>query len=806
MGAMDRKEERCILCQTPVSSHSVRGDRGQFCCSGCEKVFEILSHLDSDAKSAYVATAERLGIIPATNAASPFRPDKMFPVEKATPSTTDITDALRTERLQVDGLVCPSCSWVSGEVLKSCNGVRSASVNYFTGTAEITFDMTETSVDDLAETLRPLGYTLSRLKDGNSASVSRSATYQFVITAILAMNVMSLSVLRYFHTLGYLESVPGFIPWLEGALVLPILYIGWLPTARRALAALRYGRPTMDLLIALGVFAAAILSYISLFLGLSDMYFETCAGLVSISLMSRMIEARLRDSAFFELRHIMKMPVVRVRRRTTDGGEEYVHITNIEHGDKVRFLSGETVPVDGEVTGDGAVVSEAQLTGEPSPLSKRPGDTVTAGSSVLEGILDLRVLRRFDETLLSRIALRIGTVLSSRETHLRQADRIAAVFIPAVLLVAVLAWIARITLFGFDFALSPAGWFPSVAILAVACPCAFSLAGISAVTAAVGMLLKKGFLVNEVNILEVLPKINHVIFDKTGTLTQGSMSVDQLVFEDAQDAVLLQAVRVAEASAAHPAAEAIRARLSEMGIAASPNETATVTDLPGGRAAVFSDRTLTVGNASLFNNPFTPQGLSPAHTAVWFGWDRRASGCFLLTDKIKAHAKETVSDVKALGMTCALLSGDRSEVARFVAAEVGIDTATGGASIEDKIAVVDAECKKGKFVAYVGDGTNDAEAMSRAHVSIAPAKSTDEALSAAGLIALRGDIAHLSEVFTLGRKLAGISKQNYFWAFAFNTLFIPVAALGKLVPLAAMLLMLLSSGAVLLNSTRLKRQ
>ncbi len=800
MGPMDREEQYCILCRTPISPRAGAGTHDRFCCAGCEKVYDVLAHLPEGAKDAYVKTASRLGLIPSGEESAPVEPER-----RDEAAFLPDSESLRTERFQMEGLVCPSCSWVSSEVLSACEGVRRASVNYFTGTAEVTYDMTETGADALDDVLRPLGYGLAPIAANDRVSGSRRATYRFVVTAILTMNIMSLSVLRYFHTLGRLDQLPAFLPWLEGLLVLPVLYIGWLPTARRALVAFLHRRPTMDLLIALGVFAAALLSFTSLLLGRDDMYFETCAGLVTISLLSRMIETRLRDTAFSELTRMMKMPVVRVRRILKDGTEAYVSLSDIAHGDRVRLCAGETAPVDGTIAGKGGSVTEAQLTGEPTPKEKRDGDMVTAGSTVLADSLDIIVVRRFEETLLSRIAARIGEVLSKRETHLRQADRIAGWFVPGVVAAALVAWLVRLLIYGIDFALSPEGWFPSVAVLAVACPCAFSLAGISAVTAAVGSLLKKGFLVNEVGALEALPKIDHIIFDKTGTLTEGAMTVDRLVFRENDDEDLLRAVLSVEARATHPAAEAIREFLSSRGFIPSVDPS-DVEDLPGkGRIASVESRRITVGSAQLFDRPFHPEGLGATHTAVWVGWNDRAEACFLLHDHIKEHAAEVVSSVRALAMTTELLSGDREEVAAFVGSALGIESTKGNATIEYKIAWVENRIREGRHVAYVGDGTNDAEAMSVAHLSLAPARSTDEALAAAGLIAVRGDITNLAEVFSVGRKLKSVTTQNYFWAFAFNTFFIPAAALGKLVPLAAMLLMFFSSGAVLLNSTRLRK-
>jgi Cu+-exporting ATPase len=252
-------------------------------------------------------------------------------------------------------------------------------------------------------------------------------------------------------------------------------------------------------------------------------------------------------------------------------------------------------------------------------------------------------------------------------------------------------------------------------------------------------------------------------------------------------------------------ADAIWAHLAEKGVSPSDDAPTDIEDLRGqGRTAVFGDRVLSIGGAALFDDPFTPKGISPNHTAVWFGFDREAEGCFLITDEIRKSAKKAIAELGALRITSELVSGDREEVTSFVAKEVGIETSTGDASIDAKIDIVKTRKESGRSTCFVGDGTNDALAMAEAGVSVSLAKATDEALTASGIIAVNGNLDNLHQLFLCGRKLKTIGKQNYFWAFAFNTLFIPVAAMGKLVPLAAMLLMLTSSMVVLLNSLRLR--
>lgn len=788
-------EEVCGLCGIPLKGRSEA--TGEFCCSGCERVFEILSHLDESAHSSYLKTARELGLIPDTKAPPPE------PIKRELPKDPD---AMREERFALSGMVCPSCAWIVEKILDSSEGVESARVDYFSGTANVSFDLRLNSPQGLADQLSPLGYSINQVTETEKGAFSRRVTVEFIIAAVLTMNLMSLSFLRYAEGLGLMDTVPEFLVWLEMILALPVLYIGWIPIVRRAVTGLAVRKLTMDLLLGIAVFAAFALSIAALLTGRDDIYFETCAGLVTISLLSQMIEAKLRDRAFRDLAPLLKMRIRKVRK-IQGNKENYVDIENISPGDRILFLPGETLPFDGESKGQTAFVSEAVLTGEPTPKRKVNGDAVVAGSSVVEGRLEIEIVRRYDETRLAEIASAVSNSLVHAENRLRSADRITAWFVPLVLFVSAGIWLARLAALGFDYAISADGWFPSVAVLAVACPCAFSLAGISAVTAATGNLLKHGMLVKEPVQLDALANTDCVIFDKTGTVTEGEMEVDKLVWRGDHDEFMLTNTLIAERGSNHPVAGAIRSYLLERNATDLGDTAAAVEDLPGqGRRTELSNGKFSIGSASLFEDLFEPEEMTIRHTSVWFGLDGRASGCFLITDKIKTDAESAIGEIKALGLNVELISGDRQAVTDHVAGEIGINDATGDVTTDEKVDIVKNHIQKKNKVAFVGDGTNDAMAMAESGVSVALAKSTDEALAASGFVVLKGNLKSVPKLFKIGRKLARVIRANYVWAFAFNTLFIPVAALGYLVPLAAMLLMLLSSTAVLLNSLRLRNQ
>jgi heavy metal translocating P-type ATPase len=777
---------------------NVRGNpEGEFCCHGCARVYDVLEGLDESAGEVYLEAARRMGIIPGGEERAPT---------DAEPPLPEDPDAIKEERFRVEGMSCPSCSWVLQQVMLSEGGVLSADADFFTASARVRYDMRRTSADRLRQTLKPLGYRLNAAADAGRTRVSRGATFAFIVCAVITMNMMSLAAVRYFELFDALERAPEVLAWLELLLVVPVLWLGWLPTVRRAVAGLRGGRMTMDFLIAVGVGAAFFLSLAAMATGSNQIYFETCAGLVTISLLSRMIEARLRERAFADIATLMRMRVVKARKVDADGSEGYCDVSDLAPGDLVRFLPGDTVAVDGTVNGGEVLVSEAVLTGEPTPLRKVAGDAVVAGSEVVDGELVVEVRRRFRDTALFGIIESISSSLRKSEAHLRSADLISQWFSPVVLTIALAAWLVRLSTHGVEYALSAPGWFPSVAVLAVACPCAFSLAGTAAITAATGGLLRRGILVKEPLQLERLHRTDRIIFDKTGTLTDGNMSVESLQWCGEERRELLPLVLAVEEGSVHPVAQALRAWLAEEGVKAAEGQH-DIEELPGqGRLLLGGEKTFRIGAFELFDDPFSPEGATPRHTVVWFGRGSIAAGCFLITDGIKPDARSTAETLQELGPELEILSGDRQEVCNWVARATGISRSAGGASLEEKVEYVESLREAGEEVAFVGDGTNDALAMGEASSSVALARSTDEALSAAGFVMRQGQLSRLVDLFATGVKLHGVIRLNYFWAFGFNTIFIPVAAAGRLTPLVAMLLMLVSSAGVLLNSLRMRKE
>ncbi|MBM4386221.1 MAG: cation-translocating P-type ATPase, partial [Deltaproteobacteria bacterium] len=727
----------CLLCGTQIASDTEKG--GVFCCTGCAMVYEVIQGLDESRIDSYLEAARKTGIIPnvAVGAESFPRLTESLPrlAESFPRHTHPPEDVLIEELFAVSGLHCPSCAWILEKILCSRPGMVSARADFFSSMAKIRYDMRVVSRETLNGILSPFGYALNRPEEDEKSLAGKRHSFAFLVCAIITMNLMTISSLRYFAELNWIEPLPEFIGRLEFLLSLPVMWLGLVPLIRRAAAGIMNGRMVMDFLIVAGVSAAFLLSVISLIRGRNDIYFETAAGLVTITMLSRMIEAKLREKATAFLRNLSGMKVVNVRQMK-EGKYIYRKRSEVVPGECAVFLPGEIVPFDGEVVSGEPLISEAILTGEPRPVKKVSGDAISAGSTVVDGRLEIKVTRGFEETALAGISRSVRETMAKGEATLRSGDRISAWFAPVVIIFAVLLWVSRLVIFGWDYASSTEGFIPSLAVLAVACPCAFSLAGAVAMSRAAGILLKNGILVKEPHQLENLHAVRRIIFDKTGTLTEGDMSVDRLVWKETTENELLSLVIAAETKSTHPVAHALRTYLNPVGAVFNrdfSDRDYQIEDLSGqGRSVRIGERKFLIGSRALFDNPFTPDDIKHFHTPVWFGFDGNATCCFLLTDRIKKGAGQAVTALREKGYKVELASGDRSEVCVHIAAELGIAEARGDMTVRDKLERVNCAKKSGQKIAYIGDGSNDALAMSGADISVAVVKSTDEALAAGG--------------------------------------------------------------------------
>ena len=732
----------------------------------------------------------------------------------------------------VRGMHCAACVSKVERALTATAGVESASVNLATEQATVAFDPARTDLVRLREAVAAAGYELAEPRpepvpgeavDGERAAreaALRREKVRFVVGAVLSAPVL----------LGGMPHVVPWVPallqnpWLQLVLTTPVqVWVGW-QFHRGFVHDLRYRTASMATLVSIGTNAAylgsvAVTLWPHAFVSHGAMtYYDVSAVVITLVVLGRWLEARARSRTSEAIRKLMTL-APRTARVIRDGVEADVPTAAVRVGDFVRIRPGERVPVDGVVTEGASTVDESMLTGESLPVEKAPEAKVFAGTVNRTGTFVFRAARVGSETTLARIIKLVAEAQGSRAPIQRLADRVAAVFVPIVLVIAALTFVAW-WLVGPE----PAGLVAltnAVAVLVIACPCAMGLATPTAIMVGTGRGAEFGVLIKSAAALELLHRVDTVVFDKTGTLTVGRPVVTDVVPVGAatEDEILALAAAVEQASE-HPLGEAIVARAKERGLALPP--IAEFTTVPGrGIDAMATDGRVLLGNRTLMDARGIDVRLlagrvrelaAEGKTAVYLAFAGRLLGVIAAADVPKPDATRAVAALKRLGVSVAMLTGDHRLTAEAIARQARLDRVLAEVLPEDKAREIRALQAKGRRVAMVGDGINDAPALAQAEVGIAMGSGTDVAIAAADVTLMRGDLVGVVAAIELSRRTIRVIRENLVWAFGYNTILIPVAA-GALYPLWGVQLspilagaaMAFSSVSVVTNSLRLKR-
>ena len=700
---------------------------------------------------------------------------------------------MTTTDLKLTGMSCASCAARVERRLNDLDGVH-ASVNFAVEQAHVEHG-SQVSTEDLVRAVESTGYRAEPIdhagmvhaqhEDHMSHDVPEEQLRSRLIgSAILGAPVVLVSMVS---ALQY----PDW-QWLVLALTAPIVFWGGYPFHKAALNSARHGSSTMDTLVSLGTLAAYLWSAVAVFTGTGHVYFEVAAAVTVFLLAGRYAEAKAKRSAGSALRALLSLGA-KDATVLRDGAEVRIPAGELSVGDVVVVRPGERVATDGVVTEGKSALDTSAMTGESVPTDVRPGDGVLGGAVNTYGRLLVAATKVGADTQLARMARMVADAQGGKASIQRLADRVSAVFVPAVLVVAAVT-LAGWLVTGHSVA---AAFTAAVAVLIIACPCALGLATPTAILVGTGRGAQLGVLIKEPQVLERVGAIDTVVLDKTGTVTTGAMSlagVEPGLGEDA-DTVLARAAAV-ESASEHPVAAAIVAAARDRGL-----DIAGVSDFanePGvGVRGVVDGVTVRVARASD----------SDGRTSVAVSWGGGERGLLRVVDAVKPTSAEAIAELTAMGITPMLLTGDNAAVAARVATEVGIaeGDVIAGVLPSEKADAVAALQAAGRRVAMVGDGVNDSVALARADIGMAMGTGTDAAIEAGDITLVRGDLRTVPIALRLSARTLRIIKQNLFWAFGYNVAAIPLAALGLLNPMIAGAAMALSSVLVVTNSLRLKR-
>ena len=735
--------------------------------------------------------------------------------------------------LPVAGMTCAACQANVQRALTAAPGVRQAAVNLMLHEAAVVFDPRVTSAAALVDAINKTGYssTLPAPEtDLSAADEARDRAHEREYRGLLRKSVVSLAIgLPMMAAMPLMESGPHTTtPWTYAAVAITAVLMWWAGGQFyvRAWKAFRHGTANMSTLIAIGTGAAFLYSAVATFFpallhtggAAADVYYEAVIVIIALVLLGNAMEARAKRQTTKALREMadLQPPHARVLR---DGREVDVAVERVTIGDVALVRPGERFPVDGVIVRGEGAVDESMLTGESLPVDKKPGDRVIGATINRAGAFEVRATAVGAASVLAQIVRLMRDAQSSQAPIQRLADRVSAVFVPTVILIAL-----------FTFAVWM--WVPAepslvqaltaaVAVLIIACPCAMGLAVPTAVMVASGRGATAGVLIKGGEPLERLATVDTVVLDKTGTLTEGRPRVVGAVFApEIDEPSTLAWIGAVEGRSEHPLAAAIR-EFTPPHAAAQVEVTGFEAIAGRGVRANVAGATTLIGTADLLKSHHVDltaidSGVaawrSEGHTLVFASINGRAVAAFAIADALRANADAVVATLKAHGIAVVMLTGDRRATAATIARAAGVDEVIAEVLPDQKVAAIRRLQQAGRTVAMVGDGLNDAPALAQADVGIAMASGTHIAAEAADVTLMRSDLEGIVAAFTLARRTMTTMKQNLFWAFVYNVIGIPVAA-GALYPAFGVLLnpiiasaaMAFSSVSVVTNSLRLRR-
>ena len=728
-------------------------------------------------------------------------------------------------KLKIHGMHCASCVMNVENFLMRLDGIFDVKADLSTASAEVYYDKNKVTLDDMKVVIESLGFEVLGVdgqleidEDEIYEKDLREKLYRIIVGFTFSIILM---VLMYVHwhpfglSMGIVSLIISIAPFIYVSL--PILKAGWNGLIHKNL--------NMDVMYSMGIvvaYVSSILGTFNIVLDNSFMFYETAIMLPSFLLIGRYLEAKAKKSTSDSIRELIGLQPTNATKITLENGkivkEEEIPIAQIEIGDIVLVRPGDKIPVDGVVVGGESYVDESMINGEPIPKTKTKDSEVFAGTINQDGVLQIEALKIGKETVLSNIIRLVEKAQSSRPPVQKIANTAVSYFIPVILTIAIVVFIIWYFVIGSTllFALTTL-----ISILVVACPCALGLATPTAVTVGIGRAAEFGILIKNGDTLENAGKIDVALFDKTGTITEGKPQVDDIITYGISEEELLKVASGVEKNSNHPIAKAIVKKAEEMGLV--PSETEDFENITGkGLEAKINGQTVLAGNKSLLEDVLIPEDIlieyrnleNESKTTILIAIDGEIKGLISLSDKIKPTSKRAIEELHKMGITTYMLTGDNEKTALNVADKVGIDNVEANVLPENKLDIVkdiQSADKNGK-VLFVGDGINDAPALTQADIGVAMGNGTDIAMESGDVVVMEGDLENVVAAVQFSKKVMRRIKENIFWAFAYNMILIPLAA-GALyasfelmfMPEWAGLAMALSSVTVISLSLALKR-
>ena len=829
----------CGLCELPCGRQPVarvcEGSERLFCCMGCANVYAILLESGVLAAGQNIRETEvfrrslELGLI--SNPATSNEPQRANPIDPRMPTKEML--------LQLNGMWCSACAWLIERGLRSLPGVVSADVFFASDLAKITYCPQSLPPDHIAARIRKLGYEASEYAGDNNGvrSESRDLLVRLGVAAFLWANIMGFSTILY---VGYFEQIAAsasrVLPFVLWLLCTPLVfYCAW-PILRTAALGVRNLQVRMESLLALGILSAYLLSAVQTVRGQTHLYFDTAAAIVTLVLAGKMVERAAKDRASRSIALLYRLMPKKVRVLTS-AGERFVSIDALTTGQVFLVKAGERFPADGVVVDGETYVDESLLSGESAPVPKRTGDAVASSSLNAGGVIHVRATRIGDDSALAQIIHLVERALASRAPIERTVDRVCRIFVPSVVLLALVEFAVLLAMH--------AGVVPAMlratTLLVIACPCALGLATPLAITAAVGRAAQQGLLITDSRVLESMGKIDVVVLDKTGTVTRGDFRLAEVSLARAPAETFAMAATgsgLADLPAEHKSEEifleeflpvlagienysehllgravtqyALDHRVVALDAAdIEIHKGAGISgNVCGRQVFIGNQRMMTMGCCTMDADTETRmrEFQQAGRTIALFGWDGTVQGVLGFGDQNKDGAAKMVEGLRARGLVVKMVTGDAWPTAAVVARQIGVDDFTAEATPAGKARIVEELQQAGKKVALIGDGVNDAPALAQADLGIAMGTGADIAMGAAPVVLVSGSLARLEDAFRLSEKTARVVRQNLFWAFFYNAIGIALALTGVVTPIFAAAAMFLSSTSVVANSMRLTRQ